>query len=94
MVKRLSNQGSGKQCAIILRDDKTRMTSKYYLRRKSEALEGLEQFLAYVRGVCIPENIRSDDADNERMELPVTSVEKSASCGSSLPLIRHTSTLV
>ena len=35
---------------------------EYYLRRKSEATEGLEQFLADVREVGIPEIIRSDDA--------------------------------
>ena len=32
----------GKQYAIIFRDDKTRMMWEYYLRRKSEAPEGLE----------------------------------------------------
>ena len=35
---------------------------EYYLRRKSEAPEGLEQFLADVREVGIPEISRSDDA--------------------------------
>ena len=38
------------------------MMWEYYLRRKSEATEGLEQFLADVREVGIPEIIRSDDA--------------------------------
>ncbi len=52
----------GKQYAIIFRDDKTRMTWEYYLRRKSDAPEGLEQFLADIRDVGIPEIISSDDA--------------------------------
>ena len=38
------------------------MMWEYYLRHKSEAPQGLEQFLADVRKVGIPKIIRSDDA--------------------------------
>ena len=52
----------GKKYSIIFRDDATRMSWIYFMRKKSESSDALDQFLADTRGYGPPKIIRTDDA--------------------------------
>ena len=52
----------GKKYSIIFRDDATRMSWIYFMRKKSESLDALDQFLADTREYEPPKIIRTDDA--------------------------------
>ena len=52
----------GKKYMIIFRDDATRMSWIYFMRKKSESLDALDQFLADTREYGPPKIIRTDDA--------------------------------
>ena len=52
----------GKKYSIIFRDDATRMSWIYFMRRKSESPDALDQFLADTREYRPLKIIRTDDA--------------------------------
>ncbi|CAN0416988.1 unnamed protein product [Ascophyllum nodosum] len=52
----------GKKYSIIFRDDATRMSSIYFMRKKSESRDALDQFLADTREYGPLKIIRTDDA--------------------------------
>ena len=52
----------GKKYSIIFRDDATRMSWIYFMRKKSESPDALDQFLADTREYGPPKTIHSDDA--------------------------------
>ena len=52
----------GKKYSIIFRDDATRMSWIYFMRKKSEFPDALDQFLADTRKYGPPKIIRTDDA--------------------------------
>ena len=52
----------GRKYSIIFRDDATRMSWIYLMRKKSESLDALDQFLADSREYGPPKIIRTDDA--------------------------------
>ena len=52
----------GKKYSIIFRDDATRMSWIYFVRKKSESPDALDQFLADTREYGPPKIIRTDDA--------------------------------
>ena len=52
----------GKKYSIIFRDETTRMSWIYFMRKKSESLDALDQFFADTREYGPPKIIRTDDA--------------------------------
>ena len=52
----------GRKYSIIFRDDTTRMSWIYFMRKKSESPDALDQFLADTREYGPPKIIRTDDA--------------------------------
>ena len=52
----------GKKYSITFRDDATRMSWIYFMRKKSESPDALDQFLADTREYGPPKSIRTDDA--------------------------------
>ena len=52
----------GKKCSIIFRDDATRMSWIYFMRKKSASPDTLDQFLADTREYGPPKIIRTDDS--------------------------------
>ena len=59
--KPVASEG-GKKYSITFRDDATRMSWIYFMRKKSESPEALDQFLADTREYGPPKIIRTDDA--------------------------------
>ena len=59
--KSVASKG-GKKYSIIFRDDATRMSAIYFMRKKSESPDALDQFLADTREYGPPKIIRIDDA--------------------------------
>ncbi|CAM9306477.1 unnamed protein product [Ascophyllum nodosum] len=52
----------GKKYSILFRDDASRMSWIYFMRKKSESPDALDQFLADTREYGPPKIIRTDDA--------------------------------
>ena len=52
----------GKKYSIIFRDDATRMSWIYFMRKKCESPDALDQFLTDTREYGPPQIIRNDDA--------------------------------
>lgn len=53
---------SGNQYGFIFRDDASRMSREYFIKKKSDAPDALEQYLADTKEMGVPEIIRSDGA--------------------------------